>query len=562
MKNLGFYKSIVLVLAFGLSAFLCVKAQTNPAMLGSQQNPIYDSLLVVTDGVYLRFRYGATESDSLIWRNDTDNILTYNQDSLLATQSISGTLRVKRSSKWYFAYLPFVGISYDGNYLEAPIVTGALYIWSLNSNVINNSSPQLFNHGPGEYMVTIIFNGGDQVSYNFDFTKWAPSNVVQDNSILDSTGNLFSIKQSISPEQEVWRSPWGMFSYGDGSFEAQFDGRISVYVLQANHWLSTSFVFHGIKEKLGTLSVDYFDNAVYKWYKDGVLVKDSTNKTLGNLSTGTYQVEVYKDSASGYASKTFNTYGYIYVKPGGFLNPTKVSNLISQNGIELTISNQYLPDSISWNIEYVDNGTGTATSSKSILLNNDMKVFLKVYQAGTWYEQDFSYFGIKYDSTYHSLNAPIVPNATYSWYDNGLLIQGANGPSYLPTDTGKYTVKVSWADTSSAFALNFRLDGPVLRVASYSYQVSNSLISTDLADNSVKESYFNMYPNPATGRFYLSSPVSTPFHYSLQDMTSKEVMRGMGIGIEEINVVDLPAGIYYVHLKTAEQELVKRLLIK
>lgn len=92
-------------------------------------------------------------------------------------------------------------------------------------------------------------------------------------------------------------------------------------------------------------------------------------------------------------------------------------------------------------------------------------------------------------------------------------------------------------------------------------------VMTSVAENNALES-MKLYPNPANGRAYLQYSLQQPANLQLEviNMIGKrvavEVLHNVAAGVAEIEVANLPEGVYFVRLSNQEMSATRRLVVK
>jgi len=85
------------------------------------------------------------------------------------------------------------------------------------------------------------------------------------------------------------------------------------------------------------------------------------------------------------------------------------------------------------------------------------------------------------------------------------------------------------------------------------------------ASNLIKVDNFNMYPNPASNKVNIDLPDASIYEVNLMNISGK-VMKQLKTGIDakivELNINDLPKGIYLVELKNDSNSNIQKLVIE
>lgn len=135
------------------------------------------------------------------------------------------------------------------------------------------------------------------------------------------------------------------------------------------------------------------------------------------------------------------------------------------------------------------------------------------------------------------------------WYFNGVLIFGATGQNYTPTQNGTYSVRVTAGGCSSAFSANF--------------EVTNSGIEEFSAGNTLV-----IYPNPNKGEFSITFNTQSKSNYQLviynsigQMIYQKAIPGVYGKYTQNINLKSFSSGIYLLNLSDETGNVVKKVLV-
>jgi hypothetical protein len=131
-----------------------------------------------------------------------------------------------------------------------------------------------------------------------------------------------------------------------------------------------------------------------------------------------------------------------------------------------------------------------------------------------------------------------TPAYTYQWYLNGTLIGGAVQQSFLPMQTGNYTVMIT--DSSGCSA------------TSSSYYFIYGIIYNGY-ENSV-----TIYQNPGSNRFLIKIPAGS--NYIQIFNTSGQLVRSLYTGNKTVLDFTLPVkGIYFIRVSTDKYSITKKL---
>jgi hypothetical protein len=139
------------------------------------------------------------------------------------------------------------------------------------------------------------------------------------------------------------------------------------------------------------------------------------------------------------------------------------------------------------------------------------------------------------------------PFATYQWYYNGTLLPGETGPFLNPATSGVYNVIVTDEHDCSAES-NF-VEFTFIGIA-------------ELSDISS----IQVYPNPNNGRFVFKATFDQPTRstITIMDALGKTIdvidYGRVGSIDKEVDIDDLPNGVYQIRLNTEKSAITKRVL--
>jgi hypothetical protein len=286
--------------------------------------------------------------------------------------------------------------------------------------------------------------------------------------------------------------------------------------------------------------------------------KIDTIKAQTATVTGVTSGRVYVFANRQWSYNTFNACGTIG-------SPCLVSDLIVVDGLICSTSPKYPFDRSDPNLTFVAWTPpalvvikNLSDTSIQIFGKGDVGAFTK--SGGLYYTQTITLNGVTYDSLSTGLlNAPIVPNATYSWYLNGVLIPDANTSSYLPKEKGTYTVIIYWVISNTRMA-NERIEESHLDSAIFTYQVRQIAMPTGIYDQYLDAAEGQLYPNPASEQVQLQMKGS--FDYIIETVDAVQVLSGKGYDHTQVNLQGLKSGIYHVHIQSDGSQKVKRLMVK
>jgi hypothetical protein len=124
------------------------------------------------------------------------------------------------------------------------------------------------------------------------------------------------------------------------------------------------------------------------------------------------------------------------------------------------------------------------------------------------------------------------------WYKNDTLLPLMTDEDTLfITEEGQYECKV----------INPQSDCPNDTTA---YSIEYDCAATGVSSNNPEKFYWSMFPNPVTETMFIKFKNSVgKKQVEIYDVTGQLVKTFTTAGMSEINVSDLPQGLYYVRLK-------------
>ena len=200
---------------------------------------------------------------------------------------------------------------------------------------------------------------------------------------------------------------------------------------------------------------------------------------------------------------------------------------------------------------------GGTTNSVTVKVGNTTGVVL-VTPTNDWGSGSSQYYIIT--QTLAQPATPIISQVGYTlssnassgnqWYLNNTIIEGATNPTYEVVSKGDYSVNVSSNGCTS--------------------EVSNtiSMVITGINDKTSVQT-LSVYPNPSHGQFTLAitSETQEKFDLRILDNLGKIVYQKAGIVVngamnENIDLHTIPGGIYSLVLRTANKQVVRKIVIK
>ena len=134
---------------------------------------------------------------------------------------------------------------------------------------------------------------------------------------------------------------------------------------------------------------------------------------------------------------------------------------------------------------------------------------------------------------------------------------------------GKY-FELFYANVESPFEIGIEyLDDPYATEEMIRLDVistngdSASYFNWILANDEFSISEYNLFPNPVSDRFYISSSVNNKMSVMIYDVTGKEILSKNDLmPNESVNIEDLKAGVYFVSISDEQGNISVERLIK
>ena len=204
---------------------------------------------------------------------------------------------------------------------------------------------------------------------------------------------------------------------------------------------------------------------------------------------------------------------YIYKwRPGTFLNSDTVSNPICNAVITTT-----------YTLTVTDSNSCQSTSQVTVTVNPIPAIP----------------FILSLNDTLYCSTATF-----YQWYENNIIINGADTGFFVPTHSSNYSVSVSDSNfcTSSSAVYSFVLASP--------------------EEHSVKN-IFLIYPNPVNKVLFISTKnLQGNYMFSIYDLAGNTIKKlNIPAGISEIDISNLQSGFYIVEMANENYSVVKALLV-
>jgi photosystem II stability/assembly factor-like uncharacterized protein len=186
---------------------------------------------------------------------------------------------------------------------------------------------------------------------------------------------------------------------------------------------------------------------------------------------------------------------------------------------------------------------------------------ITVYQPGTYSVTGTSSNGCTKTTEFTVVTSPAKPAITryrntltstdafaYQWFLNDSIIPGATAQSYEITNDGTYKVEVF--DKDSCF------------------DISDSIFAIlGVEDINQTQDYINIYPNPGTGIYNLNIKLKQPAKIEATltnilgiNVWSSVLMYNDGVLSQEIDIQNLPAGVYYLIIRYGSDSFIHKIV--
>jgi hypothetical protein len=142
---------------------------------------------------------------------------------------------------------------------------------------------------------------------------------------------------------------------------------------------------------------------------------------------------------------------------------------------------------------------------------------------------------------------------TYQWYRNGHLIPGATTQQYTYTEGGNYQVVVSNAEGCTALS-----DDHVIGTRGGGVGITDQTVHGDLL----------LYPNPSTGMVTIELPEHWRDELSIEgySATGQRILarkvQHPGIERVQLDLGDLPRGMYYLHFTSGSHTTTRKVTLR
>ncbi len=144
------------------------------------------------------------------------------------------------------------------------------------------------------------------------------------------------------------------------------------------------------------------------------------------------------------------------------------------------------------------------------------------------------------------INAPV--GSTYQWYKDGQLIPGATSNPFLANQTGYYVVNVI---LNGCGKLSNYVNIPSCKT---------NLLSTY---NIEKEQRIQIFPNPSSGMLFIKNETCGEASAKIYDLKGRIVYERKYLSDNnELNLKNLPEGIYYVNISSGNKNYIYSIIIE
>ncbi len=187
-------------------------------------------------------------------------------------------------------------------------------------------------------------------------------------------------------------------------------------------------------------------------------------------------------------------------------------------------------------------------------------------------ETDWDIVYMEY-STNQGLNWNILGSATNTnWYNSDTLpstnCYNCPGAQWTGQNTTlsqySYDLAAFASEQNIMFRFVFHSDQAVTQegVIIDNFLITGSVLSVD----TFKASTFSVYPNPSKGVFKINTNTANVFNFNIFDVTGKLILQKQNVKPVnkeyEINLEGYATGVYFLHLKSGSNTVVKKLILK
>jgi len=295
-----------------------------------------------------------------------------------------------------------------------------------------------------------------------------------------------------------------------------------------------------------TLNANSIPSAAFQWLKNNVPLPNETGNTLIASSAGTYSLDV---------------------NLGGVCRDTFGSVTVTVNNINASIQSaqpSICPDGtmqLYTNIPFSSYSWSTGVSTPTVTINQQGNYAVTVTDGAGCKDTAYVTIG-EYtppalptilEGANCQLASSVIQNGySYKWRLNGNVVGGNS--AYLNATihgSGFYTLEITDANGCK------------------SNTASPLSITCTVGINEVLQTSFNVFPNPNNGTFNVSAhlaegKLATSKIYSLTgQVVFEKTLQPIGNEInEEINLQNIPLGIYHLQLSVDEMKVFKKLIIE
>ncbi len=178
------------------------------------------------------------------------------------------------------------------------------------------------------------------------------------------------------------------------------------------------------------------------------------------------------------------------------------------------------------------NGIKSGNYSVTIINNdNYCAEIISSISVQPWDQPDLS---INWSDSILSLNNNLIPNSI-QWYQNGILIPGANFLNYKPIKSGSYSAVFKSPESGCIYE---------------SESLNIIITATDLI---LKDLVHYIWPNPVTKTLHMNWLCEvSDYQYKLYDCTGQIIQKGKQNDRADIEVDDLIPGFYFIEIATSK----------
>ncbi len=366
-------------------------------------------------------------------------------------------------------------------------------------------------------------------------------------------------------DQYIWLKDGNVYQQGGNTLEINEAGNFSLLAYLAG-CSSTSEVISATILELpqatilnqilsfcegDELSLEANDGAdLYVWYWNGNEIGSTTVNYQTISNGGNYQVEVTLNGCSKLSSEVEITE---YELPDVNLSVIGLNGAVDSDSIHLCYGSSFVlavPSEPNAQYEWFKNGQPAGNNTNTLQIADEGEYYVTVMTENDCSDQSIvMQVSISHPVAYIEFNSGILTNmdqwASYQWYMDGNIINGATDHSYTPTASGEY-----YCIISDEYGCE---------------SVSNYVqVSIDGLDEITSLTAFSMFPNPVDDILNIQLESSESLDFEIQILSSNGQLithkdfEISGVQSLSFNLNNLASGVYLIRFKSETGQLVKR----